>query len=409
MGNQACCAQKDSEFDKQATTQAEELRHAEAVPIHEGGGLASSAAGAANVDVVGVAEQGTFKVKLDKATGGKLGLDVDYMAERLVLPIMSITGGLAENWNKSNPTCQMKKGDSIIEVNGERKNVAVMLEKCKSEQVLELVLARAMTYDHLVGDLENLVNTKGCGPILIRLSWHDAGVFMQGKGGCPNAAMRLMDGGESNFDANAGLPTVAVKLLSPISQKYCPDLISHADLWALAANVAVRVMGGPDVPTRFGRTDAKTHAEAVTSQEGRLPDGDKGADHLRAIFTPKGFDDRAIVALSGAHTVGRCHLDRSGFDGPWTENPLKFDNTYFKELLAKSYTPETTAKGCPQHRHAGSGTMMLTSDLALLQDPKFKQHVEEYSNDQSLFFSDFAKAWTTLQENGYDGNLRDVL
>ena len=37
-----------------------------------------------------------------------------------------------------------------------------------------------------------------------------------------------------------------------------------------------------------------------------------------------------IVALSGAHTVGECHLDRSGFDGPWTEEPLKFDNTYFK-------------------------------------------------------------------------------
>ena len=39
------------------------------------------------------------------------------------------------------------------------------------------------------------------------------------------------------------------------------------------------------------------------------------------------------MALSGAHTVGSCHLDRSGFDGPWTEEPLKFDNTYFKADL----------------------------------------------------------------------------
>lgn len=31
-----------------------------------------------------------------------------------------------------------------------------------------------------------------------------------------------------------------------------------------------------------------------------------------------GFNDQEIVALSGAHTLGRCHADRSGFVGPWT-------------------------------------------------------------------------------------------
>lgn len=30
-----------------------------------------------------------------------------------------------------------------------------------------------------------------------------------------------------------------------------------------------------------------------------------------------GFNDNEIVALSGAHALGRCHVDRSGFDGPW--------------------------------------------------------------------------------------------
>jgi hypothetical protein len=28
-----------------------------------------------------------------------------------------------------------------------------------------------------------------------------------------------------------------------------------------------------------------------------------------------GFGDREIVALCGAHALGRCHRDRSGFDG----------------------------------------------------------------------------------------------
>lgn len=27
------------------------------------------------------------------------------------------------------------------------------------------------------------------------------------------------------------------------------------------------------------------------------------------------------VALSGAHALGRCHTDRSGFDGPWQYSP----------------------------------------------------------------------------------------
>lgn len=391
MGNQACCAVKDSEV----TTGNAELSKAEAVPVLDGGIKAAEK------------EEPTYEVMLDKSTGGKLGLDVDYMAERRVLPVMSITGGLAEQWNQANPHKQISKGDSLISVNGVKGDVAIMLERCKTEKVLQLVLAKRFNYDHLVADVENLVTTQGCGSILIRLSWHDAGVYKEGQGGCPNAAMRFADGGESKFDANKGLQN-AISLLRPISDKYVPDLITHADLWSLAANVAIRVMAGPTIPTRFGRPDAKSSAEGVSGQEGRLPDGDKGADHLRAIFNAKGFNDKEIVALSGAHTVGRCHLDRSGFDGAWTEQPLKFDNSYFKELLAKTYAPETTAKGCPQHRHGASRTMMLPTDKALLDDSTFKLQTETYASDQAVWFSDFGLAWKKLQENGHVG-LRDVL
>jgi cytochrome c peroxidase len=31
---------------------------------------------------------------------------------------------------------------------------------------------------------------------------------------------------------------------------------------------------------------------------------------FKQIFYRMGFDDREIVALSGAHAVGRCHPDR---------------------------------------------------------------------------------------------------
>jgi catalase (peroxidase I) len=262
--------------------------------------------------------------------------------------------------------------------------------------------------EQIRNDIAALVKEKGCGPILIRLSWHDAGVYKEGAGGCPNAVMRFTDAGEGTFGANAGLPTVAVSLLQPIAEKYVPDKISNADLWALAANVAIEEMGGPKIKTRFGRVDAKDSSESVESQAGRLPDGDKEIDHLRDIFQPKGFTDKDIVALSGAHTVGRCHLDRSGFDGPWTDEPLKFDNTYFTELLEKKYEEEKTEKGCPQFRCPATKTMMLISDLALLKDPAFKTHVDTYAKDQDAFFADFTSAWVKLQENGCT-DLRDTL
>jgi catalase (peroxidase I) len=55
-------------------------------------------------------------------------------------------------------------------------------------------------------------------------------------------------------------------------------------------------------------------------------------DHLRVIFNRMGFNDQEIVALSGAHALGRCHTDRSGFEGPWQFSPTTFSNEYFRLL-----------------------------------------------------------------------------
>jgi catalase (peroxidase I) len=58
-----------------------------------------------------------------------------------------------------------------------------------------------MTLQAIKSDIAALVKEKGCGPILVRLSWHDAGVYKEGAGGCPNAVMRFTDGGEGTFGA----------------------------------------------------------------------------------------------------------------------------------------------------------------------------------------------------------------
>ena len=63
-------------------------------------------------------------------------------------------------------------------------------------------------------------------------------------------------------------------------------------------------VAGPHVPWRPGRTD---HPDGKNCPpDGRLPDGAKGAPHIRDVFYRMGFNDQEIVALSGAHSMGRC-------------------------------------------------------------------------------------------------------
>ena len=55
---------------------------------------------------------------------------------------------------------------------------------------------------------------------------------------------------------------------------------------------------------------------AATDDKGgeEWPEGAKSAgDHLRKVFYRMGLSDQEIVALSGAHTLGRAKPDRSGF------------------------------------------------------------------------------------------------
>lgn len=136
---------------------------------------------------------------------------------------------------------------------------------------------------------------------------------------------------ESAHGANAGLK-VARDLLEEVKNEF--PRISYSDLWSLSGVVAVQEMGGPTIEWRAGRTDAIA-AESCTP-DGRLPDASQGHSHIRKIFYRMGFNDQEIVALLGAHALGRCHPDRSGFDGPWTFSPTTFSNDYYKvESLVK--------------------------------------------------------------------------
>jgi len=224
--------------------------------------------------------------------------------------------------------------------------------------------------------LRALIAEKNCAPIMVRIAWHSAGTFdVKTKTGGPFGTMRYP--AELAHGANSGLD-IAVRLLEPIKEQF--PTISYADLYQLAGVVAVEVTGGPDIPFHPGRED-----KLEPPEEGRLPDATKGSDHLRDVFGHMGLNDKEIVALSGAHTLGRCHKERSGFEGPWTSNPLIFDNSYFTELV-------TGEK---------EGLLQLPSDKALLTDPSFVVYVKKYAQDEDAFFADYAEAHLKLSELGF--------
>jgi L-ascorbate peroxidase len=260
-----------------------------------------------------------------------------------------------------------------------------------------------------------VIKTSKCAPILVRLAWHDSGTYDQAKTDFPNrgganGSIRFYP--EITHNANAGL-TAALELLKEVADKY--DQVGYADLFQLASATGIELAGGPKIPLRFGRKDAENPEGCAP--EGNLPAGGapypapaKGpGDHLRTVFYRMGFNDQEIVALSGAHTLGRAKPSRSGFgkektkyteNGPgvpggssWTPEWLKFDNSYFKEVKAKQ----------------DDELLVLETDDVLFQDEGFRPHAEKYAEDQDAFFADYVKAHLKLSELGVEWDSEPIM
>ncbi|KAG6919361.1 heme peroxidase [Tephrocybe rancida] len=232
------------------------------------------------------------------------------------------------------------------------------------------------------------------GPLILRLAWHASGTYdKETKTGGSNYATMRFDP-EALHGANNGL-NIARSLMEKVKNEF--EWISYGDLWTLGGVAAVQEMAGPKVPWRAGRIDGvATHA----TPDGRLPDATQGANHLRAIFGRMGFNDQEIVALSGAHALGRCHTDRSGFTGPWTFSPTTLTNEYFKLLFNETWTWKKWAGPKQLEDKTTKTLMMLPTDYVLVQDRSFKKYAKAYAQDSELFFKDFSKVVATLFELG---------
>lgn len=170
------------------------------------------------------------------------------------------------------------------------------------------------------------------------------------------------------------------------------------------------------------------------------PDPAGAVDTIRDVFGRMDWTGKQLVALiGGGHTFGKAHgasmaspgekpsvcpfapwngptgpnAITSGFEGPWTTQPTKWDNQYFHNLLAFDWEPvqspaghwQWQVKDVDQSPHAPSPDpssnatqriMMLTTDIALVVDPEYKKHIEEFAMNQSAFDEEFATAWYKL-------------
>ena len=173
------------------------------------------------------------------------------------------------------------------------------------------------------------------------------------------------------------------------------------------------------------------------------------ARDIRETFGRMAMDDEETVALiAGGHTFGKVHgaadpkqyvgpepegapieqqglgwsnsfgsgngdaTITSGLEGAWSQNPVKWDNSFFDNLFkfewvltkspagASQWTPkEVDENGKVPDAHDAAKKhppMMLTSDLALRLDPAYAPISKRFHENPDQFADAFARAWFKL-------------
>ena len=182
------------------------------------------------------------------------------------------------------------------------------------------------------------------------------------------------------------------------------------------------------------------------------PDGDPdplaSARDIRETFGRMAMDDEETVALTaGGHTFGKAHgagdaglvgaepegasieemglgwknahgtgkgrdSITSGLEGAWTANPTRWDNGYFDLLLGYEWELVKSPAGAHQWKavdpeekdmapDAEDGsvrvpTMMTTADMAMREDPIYREISKRFHENPDEFAEAFARAWFKL-------------
>ncbi|UPM44564.1 catalase/peroxidase HPI [Halocatena salina] len=179
------------------------------------------------------------------------------------------------------------------------------------------------------------------------------------------------------------------------------------------------------------------------------PDLEGSAKNIREAFGGMAMNDEETVALiAGGHTFGKVHgaddpddhvglepeaapIEKQGLgwesdygegkgpdtitggiEGPWNSTPTKWDMGYVHNLLEYEWEAHKGPGGAWQWKPKDGVTydtvpdahdpseevdpMMLTTDIALKQDPDYREVLERFQENPKEFQEAFAKAWYKL-------------
>ena len=178
------------------------------------------------------------------------------------------------------------------------------------------------------------------------------------------------------------------------------------------------------------------------------PDPLKTAAQVRETFARMAMNDEETVALTaGGHTVGKTHGNgdasllgpdpesagveeqglgwknphksgkgrytvTSGLEGAWTTQPTEWDNGYFEMLFGHEWKNVKSPAGAHQWEPVDIKTedkpvdvedfsihhnpMMTDADMAMREDPIYREISLKFMNDFDAFSDAFARAWFKL-------------
>lgn len=147
-----------------------------------------------------------------------------------------------------------------------------------------------------------------------------------------------------------------------------------------------------------GHAFGKSHGMTPADQIGSAPEGAPMAAMGFGWHNPRDNGN-------GADTM------TNGIEGSWTPNPTTWDNDYLTNLFkfewqqttspagATQWTPiDPNAPKTPDAHVPGqmNDLMMMTSDIALKVDPKYREVCEKFLSDFDYFTEAFSKAWYKL-------------